>query len=223
MSQSAFGIIGPVMIGPSSSHTAGAVRLGLAARALLGSGQPVRATLGLHGSFAATGHGHGTRLALVAGLLGFPPDDDRLVGSFAIAEAKGLQFTFADIDLGEDFHPNGVSIDLESANAERHLLLGASIGGGEIRIVAIDRFETHLHGSVPTIIIWHQDRLGFLSAVTTILAHAGVNIATIHTCRHVRGQQTLTSVELDSPLPNGVIAQLNAIAQAQLVRHIEVF
>lgn len=221
MSNSAFGIIGPVMIGPSSSHTAGAVRLGLVARALLGGSEPACATLGLHGSFAATGHGHGTRLALIAGLLGMAPDDETLVESFNLARARGLDYTFEEVDLGEDFHPNGASIDLESANGERHLLLGASVGGGSISIQSVDRFHTELRGDSPTIVLWHQDRIGYLATLTTALANAQANIASIHTSRHVRGQQALTTVELDGPLPAGTQQGLQHTPQTQLVRFID--
>ena len=106
-----FDILGPVMVGPSSSHTAGAVRIGRMARSLLGQ-EPVRAELFLHGSFASTGEGHGTHQALIAGLLGLSPDDDRVPGSFALAEERGLSFTFSTRDL-RDVHPNSVLIRLE--------------------------------------------------------------------------------------------------------------
>ncbi len=218
MSDSAFNIIGPVMIGPSSSHTAGAVRLGLIARSLV-EGEPALAKIGLHGSFAATGDGHGTKLALVSGLLGLAPDDDRLAQSHALAQSRQLDFTFETIDLGEDYHPNGVSIEIHSRDGEKHLMLGASIGGGAVKITTIDRFETHILGDSPTFILWHQDRIGYLAAVTAVLAKAEANIARIITSRHTRGQQALTTIELDSyPDLAPVTLNLNAIAQTQRVR-----
>jgi len=221
MSESIFSIIGPIMIGPSSSHTAGAARIGLVAKSLLGEAHTAEATFGLHGSFAATGHGHGTRLALVSGLLGIPPDDEQLIDSFALAKKQGLQFKFEDIDLGEDFHPNGVRIEIKSASGEQHFLLGASIGGASIRIQSIDGFETHLDGESPAIVLWHQDRIGYLATLTSVLAAAGANIASIHTSRHARGQKAVTTVTLDGSLPERIRQSLQDIPQTQLIRLIQ--
>jgi len=218
---SVFNVIGPVMIGPSSSHTAGAVRIGLVARSLLGGAAPIHAKFGLHGSFAATGHGHGTRLALVAGLLGVLPDDERLVDSFSLAKKQGLEFSFEDVDLGEDFHPNGVQIRLQSDSEECHALLAASVGGGSIRVEAIDGFETNLDGSSPAIILWHNDRIGYLAALTAILAAAGANIASILTSRHTRGQKAVTTVAVDRTLPPEIQKQLQDIPDTHLIRLIQ--
>ena len=126
-----FDILGPVMVGPSSSHTAGAVRLGLFARALLG-GLPRRAELALHGSFAATGEGHGTHLALLAGLLGLQPDDERIPEARALAESESLEARFTTVDLGE-VHPNSVRFTLEGQTGAL-TLNGSSVGGGRIQM-----------------------------------------------------------------------------------------
>ncbi|MGH7444240.1 MAG: serine dehydratase beta chain, partial [Longimicrobiales bacterium] len=132
---SLFDILGPVMVGPSSSHTAGACRLGLMARAILG-GTPTRAHIRLHGSFAATGDGHGTKRAIVGGLIGLPPDDLRLREAFAEAEDAGLEWSFENVDLGEEAHPNTVVIDLER-DGESVEVRGASIGGGRIEVTEL--------------------------------------------------------------------------------------
>ena len=131
-----FDILGPVMVGPSSSHTAGAVRIGLLARALLGQ-EPVRANLFLHGSFASTGEGHGTYQALIAGLLGLAPDDSRIPGSFELAKERGLQFTFAQRTL-RDAHPNSVLIQLEGVWGGRLEMGASSLGGGRVKVFQVD-------------------------------------------------------------------------------------
>lgn len=192
---SAFDVIGPVMIGPSSSHTAGAARLGLAARLLLDA-VPKRAWIGLHGSFAATGRGHATDRALVGGILGFFPDDVSLADALQRAPELGLEFTFAAVDLGEEAHPNSVALCLEAG--ERKLeLLGASLGGGMIRISSIDEHDVCIGGNRPTLVCWHADRRGFLAELTARLAGADVNIASITTTRRNRGGEALTVVEAD--------------------------
>ena len=139
-----FDILGPVMVGPSSSHTAGAVRIGLTARKLLGD-QPVHADISLHGSFALTGHGHGTDCALIAGLLGMQPDDLRIPDSFAIAAEQGLTFSFQNAQL-RNAHPNTARLQLEDAKGRTLDIVAESIGGGRIRIRSIDGIETNFSG-----------------------------------------------------------------------------
>ena len=145
-----FDIIGPVMVGPSSSHTAGAVRLGLFARRLHGAG-PARVEIGLHGSFAATGDGHGTPLALLAGVMGLAPDDGRIPQAKELASQHGLSYAFSAVDLGE-VHPNSVRIRLSSATGlpdERTEICGSSTGGGEIQIWRIDDFRVDFARRIP--------------------------------------------------------------------------
>ena len=139
-----FDILGPVMVGPSSSHTAGAVRIGLTARKLLGD-QPVHADISLHGSFALTGHGHGTDCALIAGLLGMQPDDLRIPGSFAIAAEQGLTFAFQNVQL-RNAHPNTARLQLTDAKGRTLDIVAESVGGGRIRIRSIDGIETNFSG-----------------------------------------------------------------------------
>jgi len=203
---SVFEIIGPPMVGPSSSHTAGAVRIGLLARLLLG-GTPESATIGLHGSFAATGKGHATDRGIVAGLLGWSPDDERLKDALTLARRTGPKVVFETIDLGEVAHPNSARLELTSAAGERSDLEAASIGGGSVEVTQIDGFSTLLTGILDTLVMWHQDQPGFLAHVTAVLACVEANIATIRTARRHRGADALTVIELDA-VPHAEVAAL---------------
>jgi L-serine dehydratase len=199
---SAFDVIGPVMVGPSSSHTAGAARLGRAARQLLDD-VPTAVHFGLHGSFAATGKGHATDRALLAGVLGDAPDSEDLPKSFERALSLGLGFTFAAIDLGEEAHPNSVQIRLTAAFRTVEMA-GASLGGGMIQIERIDSYAVALSGHRTTLICWHQDQPGFLADVTSLFAEYTVNIASITTTRSFRGGPALTAIEADDALPTAL-------------------
>jgi len=217
MSLSSFEIIGPPMVGPSSSHTAGACRIGWAARELLG-GTPDHAQIGLHGSFFATGQGHGTDQAVVAGLLGFPPDDTRLKDSFQFATSSGLDFEIHEVDLGAEAHPNSVQIHLKRKDTEI-TIRAASIGGGSIRLEQIDRFAVEICGTLETLVFWHADAPGFLARITAVLACAELNVASIRTSRYERGEQALTVIEIDSTVPPEVITLFqHARAIQRLVR-----
>ena len=171
-------IIGPVMIGPSSSHTAGAVRIGLTARKLLG--EPVKeAQIYFHGSFLATGKGHGTDRAVVAGLLGFAVDDERVPDSYRYAQEQGLQYTISGIDLGDEAHPNTVKMQLTGELGRCLEIVASSLGGGRIMIDEIDGLTIHVCGEYPTLIVHNLDQPGHVTEVTSMLAHKSVNIATI--------------------------------------------
>ena len=159
------------MIGQSSSHTAGAVRIGLVARAVLGT-PPQKADIELHGSVAATGKGHATDRALVAGLLGFLPDDERIKDSLAFAADAGLRVSFSSVDLGEEVHPNSARITMESSEGASCRFVGSSTGGGSIRIVDVDGYPTSFGGELETALLWHRDGPGFLAKVTALLACA---------------------------------------------------
>jgi len=152
--RSVFDILGPVMIGPSSSHTAGAVRLGLLARAILGR-RPDSATITLHGSFASTGKGHGTNLAIVAGLLGMHPDDPEIVNAFDRAAEDRMAFDIRTDDLG-DVHANTALIEV-TADGRPVGILGSSVGGGEVLVTRIGRFDAHTTGRMPLLIVEHTD------------------------------------------------------------------
>lgn len=217
MPLSAFDIIGPVMVGPSSSHTAGAARLGLLARALLGE-KPLRAGIGLHGSFAATGRGHATDRALVAGLLGLPPDDADLPRAPELAASRGLAFfSITRIDLGDQAHPNTASLTIEGAE-NRIEFVGSSLGGGIVEAATLDGHATAFRGDQHTLVFWHEDRGGFLSRVTALLACAELNIATLRTSRSGRGHEALTVVEIDGPAPDDALGLLARLAGVRRLR-----
>ena len=166
---SVFDIIGPSMVGPSSSHTAGAIRIGHAARALLGA-PPVHARIGLHGSFAATGTGHATDRGLVAGLLGFATDDERMKDSLELARTAGLAVEFETVHLGDQVHPNTASITCEASNGNQRRVIASSIGGGMVQVVSVDGFPATFSGSLDTLILWHSDVPGFLARLTACIA-----------------------------------------------------
>ena len=212
-----FDILGPVMVGPSSSHTAGAVRIGLLARQLLGV-TPVEARIGLHGSMAATGDGHGTPLALLAGLLGLAPDDGRIPGADALAREAGLAYQFEAEDLG-DVHPNSVHLSL-SDGRRRIEVCASSVGGGRIDVWNLDGFATGLDGEFPTLLFVYEDRPGSVATVSAVLAQAGLNIAAMKVHRASRGGQALMAVQLDEPPPPAVLESLRALPNFEQVRFI---
>lgn len=190
-------MIGPVMIGPSSSHTAGACRIGLVGLQLLGA--PVKsARIGLHASFAKTGRGHGTHLAIIAGLLGFAPDDARLAHAFDEAERAGMTYQFEDVDLG-DVHPNSALLTLEG-EGQRVSVLASSTGGGVIEVSQVDGFKLSFSGAAPTLLLRCTDAQGMIARVTTVIAADHVNIATLSCTREKRGGEALLTIELDSAL-----------------------
>ena len=194
-----FDILGPVMVGPSSSHTAGAVRIGRMARVLLGAA-PVQADIGLYGSFAETGQGHGTDLALAAGLLGMRPDDLDIPRSLELARERGLAVTFRTVRLREA-HPNTALIRAEAADGRRIELQAASTGGGRIRVDRLNGVDVNFTGAFHTLIVRHQDRAGKVADVTRELSNARVNIANMSLCRSRRGGDALMVIETDQPVP----------------------
>jgi L-serine dehydratase len=190
-------IIGPVMVGPSSSHTAGACRLGLLARCLVG-GTPQRAKIELHGSFARTGEGHGTDKAVVGGLLGFRPDDERLRTALDIAERDGLDFKFEKTTLGDeaDVHPNTVRITLE--RGDRHaVMMGSSLGAGRVLVTEIDGYPVEVTGNYNTIVLVAEDVKGSVARIAGILAEHSINIATLKLTRKQRGGDAFMVIEVD--------------------------
>lgn len=190
-----FDIMGPIMVGPSSSHTAGAVRIGAMARALLGQ-TPVKAQLLLHGSFASTGQGHGTHQALVAGLLGLSPDDSRVPNSFALAKEQGLDVSFDVISL-RDAHPNSVLIQLEGAQGGKMEVAASSLGGGRIRVFQVDGLPCSFSGELPTLVVHNTDQPGCVSQVTGELARRGLNVASLQLNRDGRGESAVMVIESD--------------------------
>ncbi len=203
-----FDIMGPVMVGPSSSHTAGACRIGLIARKLLGA-PPVRAELLLHGSFAATGSGHGTDRALVAGLLGMGPDDPRIPSSFALAAEAGLAFQFGKTVL-RDAHPNTVLLRLSAADGRELEVVASSLGGGRVKVCAVDGLEASFTGDYPTLIVRNEDRPGQVAEVANILSRRQVNIATMKLYRNMRGGLAIMVIESDQAIWREAIDELRA-------------
>src|SRR3954465_5543623 len=205
-------IIGPVMVGPSSSHTAGACRLGLLARCLI-AGTPERATVELHGSFARTGEGHGTDKAIVGGLMGFRPDDERLRDALSIAEREGLDYRFEKTRLGDDAvtHPNTARLTL-SRGAREAQLVGASLGAGRILVSEIDGFPVEVTGNFHTLVLLADDIRGSIAAIATILAERGVNIANLRLTRKQRGGDAFMVIDLDDPPRGETLAELRALS-----------
>jgi L-serine dehydratase len=190
-----FDILGPVMIGPSSSHTAGAAKIGRLAGIILGE-KPVRADIFLHGSFAATYRGHGSDRALVGGLLGFAADDERLRDALDIAVREGLSVRFYQENLG-DVHPNTVKITATGISGKTIDIVASSIGGGDIKVINLLGFTVDFDGQSNTMIIPHLDQPGIVAAVTAILAEEGVNIAQMKVTREVRGSNAIMIIETD--------------------------
>ncbi len=201
-----FDIMGPVMVGPSSSHTAGAVRIGLITRHLLGS-QPVSAQLLLHGSFAATGKGHGTDRALVAGLLGMAPDDPRIPRAFALAQEAGMELHISTAVL-RGAHPNTVLLRVRDAQGREMEVNASSLGGGRVRVNAIDGMEATFTGDYPTLIIRNQDKPGAVAEVTGVLSRRQVNIATMQLYRDKRGGLAVMVLESDQPIGAEAVEEL---------------
>ena len=214
-----FDILGPVMVGPSSSHTAGAVRIGRMARTLLGS-RPVKAEIGLHGSFAETGQGHGTDRALVAGLLGMKPDDLEIPRSFELAAEQGLQFEFRAVQLREA-HPNTAVLTVEDAAGKRLKVQAASTGGGRIRVDSLNGVEVSFTGAFNTLVVHHRDVAGELSRITNELAVGGVNIANMSLCRSRRGGDVLTIIETDHKLRSDVVERIGSLYAVDDVTYYE--
>jgi L-serine dehydratase len=206
VTRSLFEIIGPVMIGPSSSHTAGAVRLGALARAVLGA-EPVSADVELHGSFASTGRGHGTDLAVTAGLLGMAPDDGRIRNAPELAAAAGMQVAFSDADLGEA-HPNTARITLTDAAGRTAVVQGSSVGGADVEVTRIDEFPVSISGELPVLVVEHHDQPGVIAAVTAVLADHAVNVASMDVSRLMRGACALMVLETDQPVDAAVAAEV---------------
>lgn len=206
------------MIGPSSSHTAGAARLGALARAVVG-GMPRTARIALHGSFATTGRGHGTDLALVAGLLGFAPDDERIPNALDLARERGLDVSFTEEDLGE-VHPNTARLDMTDAGGREFVVQGSSLGGGDVLVTLINDFPVEVTGEMPALVVVHHDQPGVVAAVTARLAADVINIASMQVARERRGARALMLIETDGPVPEEVADSLAAIEGVTEVRRV---
>lgn len=214
-----FDIIGPVMVGPSSSHTAGAVRIGYVGRLLLGE-EVKEAEIGLCGSFWATGRGHGTDRALVAGLMGFLPDDTRIPDSLDIAIKKDIKLCFAKEDR-KDTHPNTVVLRMTGINGRELEVVACSLGGGRIKICEIDGLRANICGDYPTLIVHNMDQPGHVTEVTSMLAHKSVNIATMQLYRDSRGGNAVMVLECDQEVPEKSIRWLERLEGISKITYLD--
>lgn len=213
-----FDIIGPVMVGPSSSHTAGAVRLGRMARCLLND-QPTRVLLALAGSFAATGEGHGTHEALLGGVLGLDPDDPAIVHAKTLAEEEGLQWEYSQIETGKE-HPNTVRINLQGSKGQTITVEGSSVGGGNVRLLTIDGLRVDQDLKLPTLLAAYPDRPGVVAAVTRILAGYRLNIAGMKVRRGARGKAALMTLETDEEIPESALEAVQRLPGMNWTRYV---
>lgn len=208
-----FDIIGPVMIGPSSSHTAGAVRLGRVAYKLLGT-EAVSARIELTGSFAQTYRGHGTDKALVAGIMGMDSDDERIRRSLELAAEAGMEVAFVETNI-PNAHPNTARITLAGRHGESAVVQGASVGGGSILITAINGMSVSFTGQYNTILVRHLDKPGAIAAVTQFMAGSDMNIGNFRLSREHRGGEALMTIEVDGDVADAVMDALNALEPVQ--------
>ena len=204
---SVFDVVGPNMIGPSSSHTAGAARLGKMGLKI--AGKAVKSVkFYLHGSFAETYKGHGTDKALVGGILGSQPDDARIRDSFQIAEEQGVNFEFIKCDLGESEHPNTVKMEMVLEDGTTSIVKGASIGGGNVKLTEIDGLALDFNGARPAVIPEIKDIPGAVSFVTGLLAHNNKNIAMMSTNKPAGSKYTFVTIETDEELDSHILDQI---------------
>ena len=212
-------IIGPVMVGPSSSHTAGACRLGLLARGLVG-GTPQRAHIELHGSFARTGEGHGTDRAIAGGLMGFRPDDDRLRSALEIAEREAFDYTFEKTTLDDAVHPNSARIALELGGRSASMA-GSSLGGGRVLVTSVDGYAVELTGHLPSIVLVAGDVKGSIARIASLLADDGVNIATLRLSRKQKGGDAFMVIEVDEQPDEKVRDDIRALPWVRWAQRLD--
>ncbi len=214
-----FDIIGPVMVGPSSSHTAGAARAGKVARQLLGAA-PAKAEIILYGSFACTYRGHGTDKAIIGGLLGFDADDVRMIDSFALAKRQGLEFKFVK-GSSDKYHPNTAKIRLQGSGGEDTTVVVSSVGGGAIKVVEINGIEVSFSADYYTTVIINRDKAGVVAEMAAVLAENQINIAFMRLFRQANINQAIMVVETDQPVSQDVQACLKKILHIKKVLVIE--
>lgn len=221
MADSIFDVIGPIMVGPSSSHTAGANKIASIARRFI-SGKLVKVVFYLHGSFSKTFRGHGTDKALLGGILGFDSDDLRIRNSYNIADEMKLDYKFVHEDI-VGAHPNTVKIAMTNNKDEFVEVIGKSVGGGAVRINEINGISVDFGGDYPTIITHHRDRKGILSEITAEIAKRKYNIATVNLSRSARGKDAFMIVECDEhvdiQLKNDLLEQIDGISNVFIINN----
>jgi len=216
-----FDIIGPVMVGPSSSHTAGAARIGKIVRDILGE-EPVKAEILLHGSFAKTYKGHGTDKAIVAGLLGMAPEDERIRNSMELAKESGMEVSIT-TGIIKDAHPNTAEICAVGRDGKKLTVRGTSTGGGNIVINKINGMDVELTAQYNAIIISHSDAPGVIASITGIIAQGGINIANLKGYRSTKGGDSVMIIETDqeiTPETEELIRKLPKIHNTALIKPI---
>jgi L-serine dehydratase len=213
-----FDIIGPVMIGPSSSHTAGALRIGRAAWKILGE-DVVKADIGLAGSFAQTYRGHGTDKAIIGGLLGMLPDDEGIRDSYRIAGERGMDYRIREVKIARA-HPNTALLHLTGTSGKECVVQGASIGGGNILITSVNEMETAFTGNSDTLIVAHQDMPGLIAEVASLMSWHGINIGNFRLSRPHKGFQAVMTIEIDGVMGGEVAAQIQALPHVDNVVYL---
>ena len=217
-----FDMIGPVMIGPSSSHTAGCAKIAYVARKLLDAA-PTKAILTLYNSFARTYEGHGSDKALVGGLLGYAADDARIRDALSHAAQQGLVYEIKTAEQQLAYHPNTVHLSLEAATGQSLSLLGISTGGGSICISQINGFHTDFTATLPTLLVFAHDTSGDIALIASLLSHEGCNIASMTLARRARQSDTCMVIEIDQPPSKAVFNYLNTCQWASAFIYLEGF
>ena len=216
---SVFDVIGPNMIGPSSSHTAGALRIARMTEKIA-EDRIVKVKFTLYGSFARTYHGHGTDRALVGGILGYEPEDRRIRDSFRYAREEGLEFSFETDTVTTDVHPNTVRIEAEDASGNRLDVVGESIGGGNARLKEINGIEVDIAGDLKTLIISNHDEPGVIAHVTERLSQASINIAFMNVYRENKYDVAVIVIEVDGDIPDSLVETIREIPAVRRVTMI---
>jgi L-serine dehydratase len=211
-------VMGPVMVGPSSSHTAGTARLGRVARELLNE-DPVDVRFFLHPPLAATYRGHGSDFALVGGAIGLNVDDPRIPEAIRIAEQMGVTIAFSEEDHGE-VHPNTVRIEIRGPNREAEIM-GSSIGGGVIEVFKLNGFQTRFKGDSPTLLLFYRDRRGMISEVTKVIAEEEINIASLYCSRKQRGKDAFMQIDVDSPIAEAALRRICSLEDVADARYLD--
>jgi L-serine dehydratase len=211
-------VMGPVMVGPSSSHTAGTARLGRVAFEVLAD-EPVALSFHLHPPLAATFRGHGSDFALVGGAIGLGVDDQRIPEAIRIAEQLGIRIEFAEEDLG-DVHPNTVRIALEGKHGSTEII-GSSIGGAAIEVFSINGFAARFKGDSPTLMLFYRDRPGMIHEVTEVIAAEGINIGSLACSRKQRGKDAFMQVDIDSPISREALSRILELPDMTSGRYLD--
>jgi L-serine dehydratase len=211
-------VMGPVMVGPSSSHTAGTARLGRVAREILDD-DPTKVEFFLHPPLAATYRGHGSDFALVGGSIGLNVDDPRIPEALRIAEQMGVDISFHEEDLG-DVHPNTVRIEIHGKKRDVEIM-GSSIGGGVIEVFKINGFQTRFKGDSPTLLLFYRDRPGMISEVTKVIAEEAINIASLYCSRKQRGKDAFMQIDVDSPPTDEALRRICSLPDMAEARYLD--